>query len=148
MNDEVNHLIESLREDAEWAQANEWETPITLGNNLEAAASMIESLTAELEATRHQLEQVKKECETANHSLFNASSKAIAEITADRDAWKLRAEAAEHDIDHCCSTCQYHYVFFNGCTLDHDCTNPDGGCTNNHDRWNWRGPCEEKEGTT
>lgn len=54
---EAKHLVESLREDAEWARGNEWETPITLGDNLEAAASMIESLTAELETTRHQLEQ-------------------------------------------------------------------------------------------
>lgn len=89
------------------------------------AADQLELLTAELETTRLQLKRAEQE----------------------RNAWKLRAEAAERDIDHCCSTCQYHYVFFNGCTPDHDCTNPDGGCTNNCDRWHWRGPCAENGGT-
>ena len=34
-------LIKALREDAEWAHANEWETPITLGDNLDAAADAL-----------------------------------------------------------------------------------------------------------
>ena len=42
-------------------------------------------------------------------------------------------------ILHDCKTCAYHTVFFNGCTPDHDCTNPDGGCSNNYDRWKWCG---------
>lgn len=66
-------------------------------------------------------------------------------ITA-RDKWKRRAEAAERDINHCCSTCRYYFVFFNGSTPDHDCTNPDGGCSNNYDRWEWRGPREGNGG--
>ena len=41
-------LIQSLRSDAEWAHANEWETPITLGDHLDAAADLINSLTAQL----------------------------------------------------------------------------------------------------
>lgn len=146
MTKEVKKLVESLREDAEWARANEWETPITLGDNLTAAADMIEKLSADLETTCHQLEQVKQECEAKMIDLFNVSSKTTVKLAADRDTWKLRAKAAEWDIDHCCSTCQYHYVFFNGCTPDHDCTNPDGGCTNNCDRWHWRGPCAENGG--
>lgn len=32
-----------LREDAEWAHANEWETPITLADDLEEAADRIEN---------------------------------------------------------------------------------------------------------
>lgn len=46
MTDEAKKLVEALREDAEWAHANEWETPITLGDHLEAAAELIEELTA------------------------------------------------------------------------------------------------------
>ena len=36
-------LIKELKEDAEWAHANEWETPITLGDHLDAAADALSS---------------------------------------------------------------------------------------------------------
>ena len=45
---ESKELIQALRADAEWAHANEWETPITLGDHLDAAADLIDSLTAQL----------------------------------------------------------------------------------------------------
>ena len=35
------NLVNALREHAEWAQANEWETPITLGDDLVEAADRI-----------------------------------------------------------------------------------------------------------
>ena len=40
------NLVNALREHAEWAQANEWETPITLSDDLAEAADLIEKLTA------------------------------------------------------------------------------------------------------
>ena len=39
------NLVNALREHAEWAQANEWEAPITLSDDLAAAANLIEKLT-------------------------------------------------------------------------------------------------------
>ena len=42
-------LVNVLREHAEWAQANEWETPITLGDDLAKAADRIEAQTKEIE---------------------------------------------------------------------------------------------------
>lgn len=54
----------------------------------------------------------------------------LKEVTAERDA-------AVNKLPHVCETCVYYKVFFNGCTPDHDCTNPDGGCSNNYDRWAW-----------
>lgn len=39
-------IVRALREHAEWARANEWETPITLSDDLAAAADLIEKLTA------------------------------------------------------------------------------------------------------
>ena len=36
-------LIKALKEDAEWAHANEWETPITLGDHLDAAADALDA---------------------------------------------------------------------------------------------------------
>ena len=38
---ETKELIQALRTDAEWAHANEWETPITLGDHLDAAADAL-----------------------------------------------------------------------------------------------------------
>ena len=38
-------IVKALREHAEWAQANEWEAPITLSDDLAAAADLIERLT-------------------------------------------------------------------------------------------------------
>ena len=48
-------LIKALKEDAEWAHGNEWETPITLGDHLDAAAAALEAAEkriAELEAAQ------------------------------------------------------------------------------------------------
>ena len=48
-------LIKALREDAEWAHGNEWETPITLGDHLDAAAAALDAADkriAELEAAQ------------------------------------------------------------------------------------------------
>ena len=38
---ETKELIQALRADAEWAHASEWETPITLGDHLDAAADRL-----------------------------------------------------------------------------------------------------------
>ena len=64
-------------------------------------------------------------------------------LRAELEQVKAEKDAAVESIPHECKTCVYHTVFFNGCTLDHDCTNPDGGCSNNYDRWKWRGPQKE-----
>ena len=40
---EIKELIQALRADAEWAHANEWETPITLGDHLDAAADALDA---------------------------------------------------------------------------------------------------------
>ena len=49
------NLVNALREHAEWARANEWETPITLCDNLAEAADLIEAQTKEIEKLRAQL---------------------------------------------------------------------------------------------
>ena len=53
-NEEQRYLAEKLREHAEWAHANELETPITIGDDLEAAANTIEQLKATAEASSAQ----------------------------------------------------------------------------------------------
>ena len=65
------------------------------------------------------------------------------DLLAELEKVKAERDAAVESIPHDCKTCAYHVVFFNGCTPDHDCTNPDGGCSNNYDRWQWRGIKED-----
>ena len=45
---EREELVKALCEDAEWARANECETPITLGDDLTEAADVIEKLAAQV----------------------------------------------------------------------------------------------------
>lgn len=49
------NLVNSLREHAEWARTNEWETPITLGDDLAEAADRIEAQAKEIEKLRRRL---------------------------------------------------------------------------------------------
>lgn len=49
------NLVNALREHAEWARANEWEMPITLGDDLTEAADLIEAQAKEIEKLRGQL---------------------------------------------------------------------------------------------
>ena len=49
------NLVNALREHAEWARANEWETPITLGDDLAESADRIEVQAKEIEKLRAQL---------------------------------------------------------------------------------------------
>lgn len=53
MNDQ--ELVNALREHAEWARANEWETPITLGDDLTESADLIEAQAKEIDAMRNEL---------------------------------------------------------------------------------------------
>ena len=54
------NLVNALREHAEWAQANEWETPITLGDDLAEAADRIEAQAKEIEKLRGQNKQLRE----------------------------------------------------------------------------------------
>lgn len=52
-----NDLVKQLREYAEWATANEWETPIMLSDHLKQAADVIEDLS---KAQEQWIEQERK----------------------------------------------------------------------------------------
>lgn len=99
------------------------------------AADTITQLRADLEYEREHADAYYEECgqwEAENEKLRDE----LEQVKAERDA-------AVESIPHECKTCVYHTVFFNGCTPDHDCTNPDGCCSNNYDRWKWRGQKED-----
>lgn len=61
------NLVNALREHAEWQQGNEWDTPITLGDDLVAAADRLANqnthilaLQQEIETLRGQNEQLRE----------------------------------------------------------------------------------------
>ena len=129
---DIENLIERLKECSTYGFKQE------ICGEAADALSTIQAenaqLRAYLEYEREHADAYYEECgqwETENEKL-RAELKQV----------KQELDAVVESIPHECKTCVYHTVFFNGCTLDHDCTNPDGGCSNNYDRWKW---CGQKE---
>ena len=56
-------LTKALREHAEWAQANEWETPITLGDDLAEAADRIANQSTHIAALQQEIEKLRAQNE-------------------------------------------------------------------------------------
>lgn len=52
-------LVNALREHAEWARANEWETPITLGDDLTEAADQLENQNAHIAALQQEISKLR-----------------------------------------------------------------------------------------
>lgn len=57
------NLVNALREHAEWARTNEWETPITLGDDLVAAADRLANQNTHIAALQMEIERSKLEIE-------------------------------------------------------------------------------------
>ena len=102
------------------------------------AAAALSAQQTENEKLRAELEQVREknaglalalltECAPNPDCLGDDEWRAI---RGELEQAKRERDAAVESIPHECKTCVYHTVFFNGCTPDHDCTNPDGGCSN------------------
>lgn len=53
------NLVKSLREHAEWARTNEWETPITLGDNLTEAADRIANQSTHVAALQQEIKKLR-----------------------------------------------------------------------------------------
>ena len=56
-------LVNALREHAEWARANEWETPITLCDDLAEAADRLENQNAHIAALQQEIEKLRAQNE-------------------------------------------------------------------------------------
>ena len=54
------NLVNALREHAEWARANEWETPITLGDDLAEAADRIANQSTHIAALQKEIAGLRK----------------------------------------------------------------------------------------
>lgn len=52
-------LVNALREHAEWAEGNQWETPITLGDDLAEAADRMENQNAHIAALQQEIEKLR-----------------------------------------------------------------------------------------
>nr|DAJ93229.1 MAG TPA: Protein of unknown function (DUF551) [Caudoviricetes sp.] len=52
-------LVKALREHAEWARANEWETPITLGDDLTEAADRLENQNTHVAAIQQEITKLR-----------------------------------------------------------------------------------------
>ena len=52
-------LVNALHEHAEWARANEWETPITLCDDLAEAADQLENQNAHIAALQQEIENLR-----------------------------------------------------------------------------------------
>jgi len=61
-----DELIKGLREDMEWAEANEWETPIMLFDHLKQAADAIEKLSKRETPMRVRRTTSTKRCPSCN----------------------------------------------------------------------------------
>lgn len=53
------NLVNALREHAEWAEANEWGTPITLGDDLVEAADRIANQSTHIAALQKEIEMMR-----------------------------------------------------------------------------------------
>ena len=132
---DIEKLIEQLKKSADFE-----DYPVVASfaaiiekKYLREAATALYTLHAENEKLREKIEDARLE------GYVNG----LGEMSAELEQVISERDAAVESIPHECKTCVYHTVFFNGCTPDHDCTNPDGGCSNNCDRWKWRGQKED-----
>ena len=130
---------EKLRDEAEGMRSN-WYKAVEAVKNLRA-----EQEKAKTEITR--LKHYEDKCHDcpivcAKTEIIKAHEE-LEQIQSENDRLRKERDAAVENIPHECKTCLYHTVSFNGCTPDHDCSNPDGGCSNNYDRWVWRGIKED-----
>ena len=55
------NLVNALREHAEWAEGNQWETPITLGDDLAEAADQMENQNAHITALQQEIEKLREQ---------------------------------------------------------------------------------------
>ncbi len=80
------NLVNVLREHAEWAQANEWETPITLGDNLVEAADRIANQNTHILALQKEIERLRSQNEQLRLDRDYAMS-IIADVIKDGKTW-------------------------------------------------------------
>lgn len=82
-------LVKALREHAEWQRGNEWETPITLGDDLVEAADRIANQQTHILALQKEIEGLRNQNEQLRFDRDYAMS-IIADVTKDGKTWMCR----------------------------------------------------------
>ena len=86
MNDQ--DLVNSLREHAEWAEGNQWETPITLCDDLAEAADRLENQSAHIVALQQEIEKLRGQ----NEQLREAAALVAKESVGLLERWWIPVE--------------------------------------------------------
>lgn len=106
-------ILQKLKEHAEWAQANEWETPITLGDDITEAIRTIRVLGAELatmraacdvyreEIARMKEEPTKKKIKTNGDYIRSLSNAKLIKLIQTFTEAFLHCSLARTDCDDC-----------------------------------------------
>lgn len=79
-------LVKALREHAEWQRGNEWETPITLGDDLVEAADRIANQNTHILALQKEIEGLRSQNEQLRLDRDYAMS-IIADVIKDGKTW-------------------------------------------------------------
>lgn len=82
-------LVKALREHAEWQRGNEWETPITLGDDLVEAADRIANQSTHILALQKEIEGLRSQNEQLRLDRDYAMS-IIADVIKDGKTWMCR----------------------------------------------------------
>lgn len=124
-------IVRTLRENAEWCDANEYEVPLCMGDNQRAAADLIESLQAQL-ADYHHMSGLVDGKMKENQRLRRINENLQEWLEASR----RREKAAVEDLIECMTEYAYTCKFcrkWNGEDVCPSC------------KPEWRGPQEVKE---
>ena len=79
-------LVKALREHAKWQRGNEWETPITLGDDLVEAADRIANQNTHILALQKEIEGLRSQNEQLRLDRDYAMS-IIADVIKDGKTW-------------------------------------------------------------
>lgn len=81
-------LVNALREHAEWTEGNQWETPITLCDDLTEAADRLENQNAHIAALQQEIETLRGE----NEQLRGAAALVAKESVELLERWWIPVE--------------------------------------------------------
>lgn len=82
-------LVNALREHAEWQRGNEWETPITLGDDLVEAADRIANQNTHILVLQKEIKKLQNQNEQLRLDRDYAMS-IIADVIKDGKTWMCR----------------------------------------------------------
>ena len=100
-----DEIVNALRENAEWCDANEYDVPLCMGDNQRAAADLIESLQSQLADYHHMSELVDGKMEE-NQRLRRINENLQEQLAAERDKY---AELQRYNVD-CTKACDRQMV--------------------------------------